>query len=115
MHQAAAAAAPAPTAAIDCSSVLVSLADCLSFVQEGSKERKPQGQCCPGLKKVAKEEVSCLCQAFKGSADYGVKLNMTKALSLPSACGVKTPPFSKCNSEFVSTLNFVSPLVFLRM
>lgn len=96
-----AAAAAAPTAA-DCSSALLSLADCLGFVEEGSKQGKPQGQCCPGLKKVVKEEVSCLCQAFQGgaAANYGIKLNMTKALALPSACGVKTPPFSKCSSEF---------------
>lgn len=90
----------APTAAApeaDCSSALVSLAGCLSFVEEGSKETKPQRECCSSLKEVVKKEVGCLCQAFKQSADLGVKLNITKALALPSACGVKTPPFSKCN------------------
>jgi len=93
--------APAPRAtATDCSSALLGLADCLSFAEEGSKEMKPEGQCCAGLKEVVKEEVSCLCQAFAGGAGYGVKLNMSKALALPSICGVETPPFSQCNSEF---------------
>ncbi|KAJ6802422.1 putative non-specific lipid-transfer protein-like protein [Iris pallida] len=90
----------APTAAApeaDCSSALVSLAGCLTFVEDGSKEAKPQRECCSSLKEVVKKEVGCLCQAFKQSADLGVKLNITKALALPSACGVKTPPFSKCN------------------
>ncbi|XP_072989950.1 non-specific lipid transfer protein GPI-anchored 31-like [Typha latifolia] len=87
--------APSPT--LDCSSTLFNLADCLSFVQQGSKVAKPEGGCCSGLKKVVKEDVSCLCDAFQGSQTYGINLNITKALSLPSACGVSTPPFSKCN------------------
>ncbi|XP_038985953.1 non-specific lipid transfer protein GPI-anchored 11-like [Phoenix dactylifera] len=86
----------APSPSMDCTSALLNLADCLSFVEEGSKVTKPQGQCCSGLKKVVKEDAACLCEAFKGSSDFGVSLNMTKALTLPSACGVSTPPFSKC-------------------
>ncbi|XP_020104939.1 non-specific lipid-transfer protein-like protein At2g13820 isoform X1 [Ananas comosus] len=88
-------AAPAPAA--DCSAALLSLADCLTYVEVGSKAAKPEGGCCSGLKKVVREEVGCLCQAFQGSQDLGVSLNVTKALSLPSACKVSTPPFTKCN------------------
>lgn len=107
---AAAAAAPAPAAAAaaDCSSALLNLADCLTFVEEGSKVVKPQGQCCPGLKKVLKGEVSCLCQAFR--TDYGIKLNMTKALTLQAACGFKSPPFSKCSNSELPSFSF--PLFF---
>ncbi|XP_020104940.1 non-specific lipid-transfer protein-like protein At5g64080 isoform X2 [Ananas comosus] len=89
-------AAPAPAA--DCSAALLSLADCLTYVEVGSKAAKPEGGCCSGLKKVVREEVGCLCQAFQGSQDLGVSLNVTKALSLPSACKVSTPPFTKCNT-----------------
>ncbi|WOL09419.1 non-specific lipid-transfer protein-like protein [Canna indica] len=95
-HQA---AAPAP--AVDCSSALLGLSDCLTFVEEGSTEVKPQKGCCAGLKKVVKGgQVSCLCDAFKQGASFGVKLNMTKALALPSACGISTPHLSNCNSGF---------------
>ncbi|PNT77989.1 non-specific lipid-transfer protein-like protein At5g64080 [Brachypodium distachyon] len=88
-------AAPAP--AVDCTDALLSLAGCLSYVQEGSTVATPDASCCSGLKDVVKKEVACLCQAFQGSQDYGVTLNMTKALQLPDACKVKTPPFSKCH------------------
>uniref|UniRef100_A0A1D1Z484 Non-specific lipid-transfer protein-like protein At5g64080 n=1 Tax=Anthurium amnicola TaxID=1678845 RepID=A0A1D1Z484_9ARAE len=86
----------APAAAPDCSTAIGNLVDCLSFVQYGSKVSKPEGSCCAGLKKVVKKEASCLCEAFKSSADFGVVLNVTKALSLPAACGVSTPSISKC-------------------
>ncbi|KAL6648653.1 hypothetical protein ACP70R_012877 [Stipagrostis hirtigluma subsp. patula] len=89
------AAAPAPSA--DCTDALLSLAGCLSYVQEGSTVATPDPTCCSGLKDVVKKEVACLCQAFQSGQDYGVTLNMTKALQLPDACKVKTPPFSKCH------------------
>ncbi|KAF0911183.1 hypothetical protein E2562_007961 [Oryza meyeriana var. granulata] len=89
------AGAPAPAA--DCTDALLSLAGCLSYVQEGSTVAKPDASCCSGLKEVVKKEVACLCQAFQGSQNFGVTLNMTKALQLPAACKVKTPPFSKCH------------------
>ncbi|URE49791.1 WD domain, G-beta repeat [Musa troglodytarum] len=85
--------APAPSP--DCSSALLDLADCLSYVENGSTVAKPEGQCCSGLKKVVKEHVICLCDVLKQGPSLGV--NLTKALTLPSACGLSTPPFSKCN------------------
>uniref|UniRef100_J3LKW1 Bifunctional inhibitor/plant lipid transfer protein/seed storage helical domain-containing protein n=1 Tax=Oryza brachyantha TaxID=4533 RepID=J3LKW1_ORYBR len=65
--------------------------------KEGSTVVRPDPTCCSGLKDVVKKEVACLCQAFQGSQNFGVTLNMTKALQLPAACKVKTPPFSKCH------------------
>ncbi|XP_043718541.1 non-specific lipid transfer protein GPI-anchored 11-like [Telopea speciosissima] len=88
--------AHAPAPAVDCSSLIVNMADCLSFVSNGSKEKKPQSTCCSGLKTVLKTDAECLCEAFKSSAQYGVELNMTKALTLPSACRVSTPSVSNC-------------------
>ncbi|KAI4992998.1 hypothetical protein ZWY2020_007311 [Hordeum vulgare] len=96
-HGADGATVTAPAPAVDCSDALISLAGCLSYVQEGSTVATPEESCCSGLKDVVRKEVACLCQAFQGGQDYGVALNMTKALQLPGACKVKTPPFSKCH------------------
>ncbi|KAL2513641.1 non-specific lipid-transfer protein-like protein [Forsythia ovata] len=73
-------AAPAP--AVDCSSLVLNMADCLSFVTTGSTTKKPEGTCCSGLKTVLKTNAQCLCDAFKNSAQFGVTLNVTKALAL---------------------------------
>ncbi|CAL0309515.1 unnamed protein product [Lupinus luteus] len=86
--------APAPT--VDCSTIVLTMADCLPFVTNGSKTTKPEGSCCSGLKSVLKTDPACLCEAFKSSAQFGVVLNVTKAVSLPSACKVSAPSVSKC-------------------
>lgn len=87
-------AAPAPS--VDCSSLILNMADCLSFVSNGSTETKPAGTCCSGLKTVLKADASCLCEAFKSSAQLGVVLNITKATSLPAACKVSAPSAASC-------------------
>ncbi|KAJ4964594.1 hypothetical protein NE237_016443 [Protea cynaroides] len=92
--------APAPAA--DCSSVIMNMVDCLSFVSNGSKETKPQSTCCSGLKTVLKTSTNCLCEAYKNSAQYGIALNMTKALNLPSACGVSASAWT-CGAFAAST------------
>ncbi|KAJ8625742.1 hypothetical protein MRB53_034272 [Persea americana] len=86
----------APSPSVDCSSVLLSMADCLTFVMNGSTIAKPEGSCCSGFKSVLKENPKCLCEAFNNNNNLGVPLNMTKATTLPAACGVSTPPLSKC-------------------
>ncbi|XP_058084863.1 non-specific lipid transfer protein GPI-anchored 11-like [Magnolia sinica] len=73
------------------------LGDCVTFVENGSMVSKPEGSCCAGLKIVVKDSPTCLCEALKiGSSDFGIALNLTKALTLPSACGISTPSFSNC-------------------
>ncbi|CAL4913035.1 unnamed protein product [Urochloa decumbens] len=94
-----AAAAPAPAPSADCTDALLSLAGCLSYVQEGSTVTTPDPSCCSGLKDVVRNEVACLCQVFQGGQNLGISLNMTKALQLPAACKVKTPPVSKCHAS----------------
>ncbi|CAM8911208.1 hypothetical protein QQ045_033132 [Rhodiola kirilowii] len=79
-------------ASVDCSPFLLSLADCLTYVSEGSTIDKPEASCCSGLKDVLKASPDCLCVGFKSSAQFGVKLNLTKALALPSACHLSAPP-----------------------
>ncbi|KAI3752842.1 hypothetical protein L2E82_24880 [Cichorium intybus] len=87
-------AAPAPAA--DCSTVILNMADCLSYVTAGSTVKKPEGTCCSGLKSVLKTNAECLCEAFKNSAQLGVSLNVTKALALPTACDMKATSATNC-------------------
>ncbi|CAH9125640.1 unnamed protein product [Cuscuta epithymum] len=100
---------PITAAAEDCGSVIMidNLADCLSFVSNGSTKTEPQGSCCSGIKLVLKTNRSCLCEGFKSSADFGVSLNVTKAMTLPSACNVSDSSVSNCGLN--STGNPSSP------
>nr|GME02415.1 non-specific lipid-transfer protein-like protein At2g13820 [Ipomoea batatas]GME08398.1 non-specific lipid-transfer protein-like protein At2g13820 [Ipomoea batatas]GME17594.1 non-specific lipid-transfer protein-like protein At2g13820 [Ipomoea batatas] len=61
-------AVPAP--AVDCNSVILNLADCLTFFIDGSTKAKPLGSCCSGLKMVMKTNTECLCKGFKKIAQY---------------------------------------------
>ncbi|XP_045815181.1 non-specific lipid transfer protein GPI-anchored 11-like [Trifolium pratense] len=86
----------APSPSVDCNSLVINMATCLSFVSNDSTISKPDEGCCDGLKTVLKTAPSCLCEAFKNSASFGVVLNVTKALTLPSVCKVTAPPLSNC-------------------
>ncbi|XP_010547908.1 PREDICTED: non-specific lipid-transfer protein-like protein At2g13820 [Tarenaya hassleriana] len=86
----------AEAAAVDCSTLILNMADCLSFVTSGSTVEKPEGTCCSGLKTVVRSGPQCLCEAFKNSASLGVTLNVTKASTLPSVCKVAAPPSARC-------------------
>ncbi|XP_020871549.1 non-specific lipid-transfer protein-like protein At5g64080 isoform X2 [Arabidopsis lyrata subsp. lyrata] len=88
------AAAPAPS--VDCSTLILNMADCLSFVSSGGTVAKPEGTCCSGLKTVLKTDAECLCEAFKSSASLGVTLNITKASTLPAACKLHAPSIANC-------------------
>lgn len=98
-------AAPAPS--VDCISLISTMADCLPFVSNGSTDTKPAETCCNGLKTVLEADASCLCVAFKSSAQLGVVLNVTKATSLPAACQVSAPSVADCGglSFILSCLN----------
>ncbi|OWM63587.1 non-specific lipid-transfer protein-like protein At5g64080 [Punica granatum] len=87
---------PAPAPAVDCSSLILNMADCLSFVSNGSTSTKPEGTCCSGLKTVLRTQAECLCEAFKSSAQLGFVLNVSKALTLPSACKLSAPSVATC-------------------
>lgn len=89
--------APPPA---DCTTVVLSMSDCLSYVTNGSTTEKPEGNCCSGLKSVLKTNAGCLCEAFKSSSQFGIVLNNTKALALPAACGVHASPAAKCGCMF---------------
>ncbi|TKY59519.1 Non-specific lipid-transfer protein [Spatholobus suberectus] len=93
-HGASSPHAPAPS--VDCSNLVLTMADCLSFVTNGSTVTKPEGTCCSGLKSVLKTAPACLCEAFKSSAQFGVVLNVTKATTLPAACKVSAASATNC-------------------
>ncbi|CAI9103993.1 OLC1v1002596C1 [Oldenlandia corymbosa var. corymbosa] len=97
-------AAPAPGE--ECSNLVINMADCLSFVSNGSTVSKPEGTCCDGLKKVLKTDAECLCVAFRNSAQLGVTLNISKAVTLPAACHVSAPSVSTCG---LSTGSGIAP------
>ncbi|XP_074269456.1 non-specific lipid transfer protein GPI-anchored 19-like [Silene latifolia] len=92
----------ASAAGVDCTSLVLTMADCLSYVSNDSTTTKPEGGCCSGLKQVLKTSPGCLCQAFQQSAQLGISLNLTKAMALPSACHVHAPASATSCSVAVS-------------
>lgn len=102
--------APAPS--VDCTNLVLTMADCLSFVTNGSTVTKPEGTCCSGLKSVLKTAPACLCEAFKSSAQFGVVLNVTKATSLPAACKVSAPSATNCGCQSITITTKLSSFVF---
>ncbi|XVE49583.1 hypothetical protein DITRI_Ditri01bG0093300 [Diplodiscus trichospermus] len=102
------AAAPTPSSSsVDCSSLIMNMADCLSFVSSGSQVSKPEGSCCSGLKTVLKADPNCLCEAFKSSASLGVTLNVTKAMTLPAVCKVSAPSATNCATLTSNSLSYL--------
>uniref|UniRef100_A0A5K1G0P6 Bifunctional inhibitor/plant lipid transfer protein/seed storage helical domain-containing protein n=1 Tax=Nymphaea colorata TaxID=210225 RepID=A0A5K1G0P6_9MAGN len=87
---------PAPPPGPDCYSIVLAMADCLGFVQNGSTQAKPSAACCDGMKSVLKQGPQCLCLVLRDSGSLGIAVNTTKALELPGACGVSAPRISQC-------------------
>ncbi|XP_040993325.1 non-specific lipid transfer protein GPI-anchored 2-like [Juglans microcarpa x Juglans regia] len=90
---------PAPSATAGCFDVLLNMSDCLTYVEDGSKTTKPDKGCCPELAGLVDSNPICLCQllATNTTASFGIKINLKRALNLPSVCGVPTPPVSTCS------------------
>ncbi|XP_052162280.1 non-specific lipid transfer protein GPI-anchored 5-like [Oryza glaberrima] len=79
-----------------CTSEMVSLAPCLDYMQGNAS--RPTASCCAALSSVVKSRPECLCAVLGGGASsLGVTVNTTRALELPAACSVKTPPPSECS------------------
>ncbi|KAJ8547319.1 hypothetical protein K7X08_010905 [Anisodus acutangulus] len=79
----------------DCTSTLITMASCLSFVTGSAKT--PSASCCSALSGVLQSKPRCLCVIVNGGgSSLGVQINQTQALALPSACNLQTPPVSKC-------------------
>uniref|UniRef100_A0A0D9WW24 Bifunctional inhibitor/plant lipid transfer protein/seed storage helical domain-containing protein n=1 Tax=Leersia perrieri TaxID=77586 RepID=A0A0D9WW24_9ORYZ len=80
-----------------CMTEIISLAPCLGYISGNSTAPKPA--CCTALSSVVKSKPECLCSVLGGGASsLGVTVNNTRALELPAACNVKTPPPSQCST-----------------
>ncbi|CAI0465909.1 unnamed protein product [Linum tenue] len=79
----------------DCSTALTTLTPCLPYITD--KSSTPEENCCTKLKDVVSSSPLCLCQVVDGS--FGVSgINRTRAMELPAACNLQTPPASRCNA-----------------
>ncbi|KAL6964300.1 hypothetical protein U1Q18_035356 [Sarracenia purpurea var. burkii] len=85
-------ATPAAPSPVDCSSVILNLADCLSYVSAGSTVKKPEGTCCSGLKTILDTSPECLCEGLKSSSSFGITLDMNRAINLPKVCHLTASP-----------------------
>ncbi|XP_078149526.1 non-specific lipid transfer protein GPI-anchored 5-like isoform X2 [Carex rostrata] len=80
-----------------CMTTIVSLSSCLNYISGNSST--PSSSCCSTLSSVVKNEPQCLCMLLNGGASsLGVAINTTKAMELPPACKVQTPPVSLCKT-----------------
>lgn len=85
--------APSP-AGDQCFTYVLNMSDCLSYVQDGSKQTVPDKPCCPEMAGLLDSHPLCLCELVGSAATYGV--NVSKALTLPGACNIATPPLTLC-------------------
>ncbi|PKU73899.1 Non-specific lipid-transfer protein-like protein [Dendrobium catenatum] len=85
------------TAQTGCTAEIISLAPCLSYISGNSTA--PSSSCCSQLSNVVRSQPLCLCTVLNGGFSIGISLNKTRALALPGACKVQTPPVSKCNGN----------------
>ncbi|XP_010491555.1 PREDICTED: non-specific lipid-transfer protein-like protein At5g64080 [Camelina sativa] len=81
---------------VQCSALMMNMAGCLSFVTIGSTVDQPSSSCCNGLKTILDTNAACLCDGLKTGGSMGIKLNVTKAYTLPAACKLNVPSVSSC-------------------
>lgn len=81
-----------------CTQTLISMSPCLNYIT--GNETAPSKSCCSALATVVTSKPECLCVALNSDpAALGIdNVNKTRAIGLPDACGVKTPPMSNCAS-----------------
>ncbi|KAF0909389.1 hypothetical protein E2562_035829 [Oryza meyeriana var. granulata] len=85
-----------------CTQTLLSMSPCLNYLT--GNETAPSASCCSKLGDVVKSQPECLCVALNADpAALGLSINRTRALGLPDACKVKTPPVSNCKSGAAPT------------
>lgn len=82
----------------DCVAAIISLQPCTDYITGSSSS--PSAQCCLKFATVVSSEPICLCMIINGGgAQFGIKVNQTRALALPNECNVQTPPVSRCNGN----------------
>ncbi|KAL6845763.1 hypothetical protein ACP4OV_024338 [Aristida adscensionis] len=82
---------PAPQAAstASCSTDIVRLLPCLSFVS--GEVPAPPDTCCANLGSMVHDEPQCLCQALSQPGTSPVAVNMSRVLGLPRLCRLDLP------------------------
>ncbi|KAL0366434.1 UNVERIFIED_CONTAM: protein YLS3 [Sesamum radiatum] len=85
-----------PSPGWDCSTLIYDMIDCMPFLSNGGQQTKPDESCCSGLRAVVETDADCICFAVNSAAGLGLDINMTRAMALPSRCGVPTPPLTAC-------------------
>jgi len=99
-----------PSTSQSCTASLVSMAPCLAFLQGGPNNTTPTPGCCTALASVVSTSAACLCQMVNTTNNpLGIPINQTRALALPGACKVTTPPLSQCKSSAVSSPPAAAP------
>ncbi|KAG6668416.1 non-specific lipid transfer protein GPI-anchored 5-like [Carya illinoinensis] len=80
-----------------CANVLISMSPCLNYITGNSST--PSSGCCTQLANMVRSQPQCLCEVLNdGGSSLGINVNRTRALALPGACNVQTPPLSRCNA-----------------
>ncbi|KAG8098643.1 hypothetical protein GUJ93_ZPchr0013g37263 [Zizania palustris] len=81
----------------ECADKLMPLATCLTFVEEKATARAPTRDCCAGFGQVLAGTKKCLCVLVKDRDEpaLGFRINVTRALNLPSSCSTPAT-FSDC-------------------
>ncbi|KAM0899013.1 hypothetical protein ACQ4PT_021565 [Festuca glaucescens] len=81
----------------ECADKLMGIATCLTYVQATATARAPTPDCCSGFKQVLGSSKKCLCVLVKDRDEpaLGLKVNITRAMNLPSACAIAAT-FSDC-------------------
>ncbi|XP_042466902.1 non-specific lipid transfer protein GPI-anchored 5-like [Zingiber officinale] len=80
-----------------CTSAIIGLAPCLNYITGNATAPSPA--CCSQLATVVQSQPACLCSVLNGGgSSFGVSVNQTRALAMPGACKVQTPPVSECNA-----------------
>lgn len=98
--------APAPSGP-DCEDAFLNMTGCLSYVAVGSNDTSPAKSCCPELAGVIESNPICLCELLAGGAEsYGIAIDDSRALELPSICRVDTLPVSVCSGEIAKDYNY---------
>ncbi|KAJ0979112.1 hypothetical protein J5N97_014586 [Dioscorea zingiberensis] len=87
---------PAMPPADPCDDALLNLVDCLTYVEDGSNQTVPDKNCCSEFSGLVNTHPNCLCKLLGSGTAFGLKIDTTKALTLPTACRVQTPPTSLC-------------------
>ncbi|KAL7251753.1 hypothetical protein ACSBR1_013582 [Camellia fascicularis] len=93
-----------------CTSAIISMSSCLNYITGNSLT--PSSGCCSQFANVVRSQPQCLCQLLSGGGStLGININQTRALALPRACNVQTPPISRCNAASPSPSPSTSPTV----